>query len=285
MRERVADLEEAYWVSERRACRVIRICRSSHRYRSHRRDDRALRLRILEIAETRVRYGYRRVQVLLRREGWRVNHKRTYRIYCQEGLHLRRKRPRRHVSGSRRMVRPEVRRPNACWSMDFVVDSLFNGHRFRALTIVDNYSRECLAIEAGQSMTGAEIAAVIERLVKERGAPDRIQCDNGSEFISRALDKWAYENGVTIDFSRPGKPMDNAMIESFNGSFRDECLNVNWFLSMEDAREKIEKWRRDYNEFRPHSSLGDLTPRQFVDKYKSSLRSQKTPFLAGPVFG
>jgi putative transposase len=133
--------------------------------------------------------------------------------------------------------------------MHFVVDSLFNGRRFRALTIVDNYSRECLAIEAGQSMTGAEVAASVERLVKERGVPDRIQCDNGSEFISRVLDKWAYENGVTMDFSRPGKPMDNAMIESFNGTFRDECLNVNWFLSMEDAREKIEKWRKDYNEW------------------------------------
>jgi len=285
MRQRVVALEEAYWVSQRRTCRVVGFCRTSHRYRSHRRDDRTLRLRIVEIAETRVRYGYRRVQVLLRREGWRVNHKRTYRIYCQEGLHLRRKRPHRHVSGSRRMARPEVERPNACWSMDFVADSLFNGHRFRALTVVDNYSRECLAIEASQSMTGAEVAAVVERLVKERGAPNRIQCDNGSEFISRAMDKWAYDHGVMMDFSRPGKPMDNATVESFNGSFRDECLNVNWFLSMEDAQEKIEKWRRDYNEFRPHSSLGDLTPRQFVDKYMDSLRSQKTPFLAGSVFG
>jgi putative transposase len=285
MRQRVVALEEAYWVSQRRACRVVGFCRTSHRYRSHRRDDRALRLRIVEIAEARVRYGYRRVQVLLRREGWRVNHKRTYRIYCEEGLHLRRKRPRRHISGSRRMARPEVERPNACWSMDFVADSLFDGRRFRALTVVDNYSRECLAIEAGQSMTGADVAEVIERLVKEKGAPDRIQCDNGSEFISRALDKWAYDHGVVMDFSRPGKPMDNATVESFNGSFRDECLNVNWFLSMEDAQEKIEKWRQDYNEFRPHSSLGDLTPRQFIDKYLSSERSQKTPFLAGSVFG
>jgi putative transposase len=183
------------------------------------------------------------------------------------------------------MVRPEVERPGACWSMDFVVDSLFNGRRFRALTIVDNFSRECLAIEAGQSITGTEVATVVERLVKDRGVPGRIQCDNGGEFISRVLDKWAYENGVTMDFSRPGKPMDNAMIESFNGTFRDECLNVNWFLSMEDAREKIEKWREDYNEFRPHSSLGDLTPRQFIDKFKSRLKSQKTSFLAGPVFG
>jgi putative transposase len=183
-------------VSERRACEVVRIWRSSYRYRSHRRDDRALRMRILEIAETRVRYGYRRVQVLLRREGWRVNHKRTYRIYCQEGLHLRRKRPRRHVTGSRRMVRPEPERLNACWSMDFVADSLFNGRRFRALTIVDNYSQECLAIEAGQSMTGVEVAAVIERLMKERGAPDLIQCDNGSEYISRVLDKWPTRMGL-----------------------------------------------------------------------------------------
>jgi putative transposase len=183
------------------------------------------------------------------------------------------------------MARPEVERPNAYWSMDFVVDSLFNGHRFRALAIVDNYSRECLAIETGQSMTGAEVAGVVERLGKKRGAPDRIQCDNGSEFVSRALDKWAYENGVAMDFSRQGKPMDNAMIESFNGTFRDECLNVNWFLSMEDAREKIEKSREEYNMFRPHSALGDLTPRQFVDKFLTRIQGQKTPLLAGPVSG
>jgi len=173
------------------------------------------------------------------------------------------------------MLGPEVERPNVCWSMDFVADSLFNGHRFRALTVVDNNSRECLAIEAGQSMTGVDVAEIIERLMKERDAPDRIQCGNGSEFISRALDKWAYDHEVVIDFSRPGKPMDNATVESFNSSFRDECLNVNWFLSMEDAQEKIEKWRRDYNEFRPHSSLGDLTPQPFADKYKISERSPK----------
>ena len=182
------------------------------------------------------------------------------------------------------MDRPDVECPNACWSMDFVVDSLYNGHRFRSLTIVDNFSRECLAIEADQSIKGQDVVAVIERLVKERGVPDRIQCDNGSEFISKVLDRWAYENGVTLDFSRPGKPMDNAMIESFNGSFRDECLNVNWFLSIEDAREKIKMWHEDYNEFRPHSSLGDLTPRQFAEQNKS-IKGQKTIFLNGPVFG
>jgi len=238
-------------------------------------------MRIREIAETRVRYGYLRIHILLRREGWRVNHKRVYRIYREEGLNLRRKRPRRHVTGSRRMDRPTAECPNACWSMDFVSDSLFDGRRFRALTIVDNYSRECLAIEAEQSIKGQDVAEVMDRLVRERGVPDRIQCDNGSEFISKVLDKWAYEHSVTLDFSRPGKPMDNAMIESFNGSFRDECLNVNWFLSIEDAKEKIEMWREDYNEFRPHSSLGGLTPRQFTERFEV----QKTSFLTGPVFG
>jgi len=176
------------------------------------------------------------------------------------------------------MMRPQVERPNACWSMDFVADSLFNGRRFRSLTVVDNFSRECPAIEVGQSLTGAEVVAVVERLVKERGKPDRIQSDNGSEFISRVLDKWAYDRGVTLDFSRPEKPMDNATIESFNGSFRDECLNVNWFLSMEDAKEKIEKWRRDYNEFRPHSALGDLTPKEFIAIFKKGMQSQKLHF-------
>ena len=141
------------------------------------------------------------------------------------------------------MDRPPAAYPNACLSMDFVCDSLFNGRRFRALTIVDNYSRECPAIEVGQGITGQNVVAVMDRLVQDRGVPDRIQCDNGSEFISKVLDKWAYEHGVTMDFSRPGKPMDNAIIESFNGSFRDECLNVNWFLSIEDARKRLDGLR------------------------------------------
>jgi putative transposase len=276
---------EAYWVSERRACVVIQIARSSHRYESIRRDDCPLRHRIREIAETRVRYGYRRIHTLLRREGWHANHKRVYRLYCEEGLNLRRKRPRRHVSAARRTGRLEVMQVDECWSMDFVCDSLFNGHRFRALTIVDNYSRECLAIEVGQSLKGSDVVGVMDRLVAFRGRPDRIQCDNGSEFISKVMDKWAYEHGVTIDFSRPGKPMDNALVESFNGSFRDECLNVNWFLSMEDAREKIEQWRVEYNEFRPHSSLGDLTPREFTERTAAEEKSQKSLLMAGSVFG
>jgi putative transposase len=209
----------------------------------------------------------------------------VYRVYCEEGLNLRRKLPRRHVSGARRIGRPLAQEIDECWSLDFVCDNLFSGRRFRALTIVDNYSRECLAIEVGQSLRGGDVVEVMDRLLALRGRPERIQCDNGSEFISKAMDKWAYEHGVTIDFSRPGKPMDNALVESFNGSLRDECLNVNWFLSMDDAREKIERWRVDYNEFRPHSSLGDLTPREFTERTAYEETSQKSLLMTGSAFG
>jgi putative transposase len=219
-----------------------------------------LRQRIRDIANTRVRYGYRRIHVLLKREGFQVGKERVLRLYREEGLCLRRKRPRRHVSGARRVERPEPMARNESWSMDFVSDGLFDGRRFRAFTLVDNFSRECLAIRAAQKLRGLEVAEFLDEVVEARGEPTRIFLDNGPEFISKALDLWAYQTGVTLDFSRPGKPTDNAYIESFNGSFRDECLNVNWFLSMDDARSKIESWRREYNEFRPHSSLGDRTP-------------------------
>ncbi len=255
---------KAFRVSERRACRVAKVHRPMFRYKSKAADQAALRMRIREIAATRVRYGYKRIHVLLRREGWKVNHKRVYRLYCQEGLHLRNKRPRRHVSAAHRVERPLASRPNESWSMDFISDALFDGRRLRALTVIDNFTRECPAIEVAQGITGKRVVEVLEAISDKRGLPERIFLDNGSEFVSRALDLWAYENGVTLDFSRPGKPTDNAMIESFNGRFRDECLNVNWFLSLEDARAKIEAWRRDYNDSRPHSSLGDRTPREFA---------------------
>lgn len=244
--------------------------RTVYHYRS-RRDDRALTRRIREIAETRIRYGCQRIHVLLRREGWQINHKKTHRIYCQEGLNLRCKRPRRHVSAAHRLSRPELSNIDQCWSMDFVADNLFNGRRFRALTIVDNFSRECLAIHVGQGIKGEEVVSVMEQLKDYHGRlPKRLQTDNGSEFISKVLDKWAYENGVTMDFSRPGTPTDNPFIESFNGSFRDECLNIHWFLSMIDAQEKIECWRQEYNAERPHSSLKNQTPTEFVRNLQRS---------------
>jgi putative transposase len=158
--------------------------------------------------------------------------------------------------------------------MDFVMDALFDGRRFRALTLVDNFSRECLEIEVGASLKGEDVVRVMERMKLTRGAvPERIKVDNGSEFISKALDKWASENVVRLDFSRPGKPTDNAVIESFNGSFRDECLNVNWFLSLEDAREKINAFKEEYNYFRPHSALGNLTPIEAIDRHHKARKS------------
>jgi putative transposase len=212
--------------------------------------------------------------VLLRREGWRDNHKRTRRIYLEEGLNLRHRRPRRSKAAAHREQHPALTSPNECWSMDFVSDALFDGRRFRALTIVDNYSRECLEIEVGQSLKGEDVVRVMERVKFTRGVvPSRIKVDNGSEFISKALDKWAYENGVALDFSRPGKPTDNAFIESFNGSFRDECLNVNWFLSLEDAREKIQAFKEEYNHFRPHSALGNLTPAEALSRHDEARKS------------
>lgn len=161
--------------------------------------------------------------------------------------------------------RPVLTHVDQCWSMDFVSDNLFNGRRFRALTVVDNFSRECLAIHAGKSLKGEDVVRIMEALrVLDKRLPVRIQTDNGSEFISKSLDKWAYEHGVTMDFSRPGKPTDNPFIESFNGSLRDECLNIHWFLSLEDAQEKLDNWRREYNHERTHSSLNDMTPAEFI---------------------
>lgn len=258
-------MTDAYRVSVRRASAVMLISRSSYYYRAHPRDDRAERGRIRAIAETRVRYGMWRIHTLMRREGWLINHKKTHRIYCEEGLNLRRKRPRRRVAAMHRQSRPTVSGIDEAWSMDFVADELFNGRRIRALTVVDNFSREALAIVVDHQLKGMDVVAAVELLRQIRTAPKRIQVDNGSEFISKVLDKWAYENGVELDFSRPGKPTDNPFIESFNGSFRDECLNVNWFLSLEDAREKIESWRQDYNECRPHSALDGMTPMEYRD--------------------
>ena len=221
-------------------------------------------MRIKEIAAARVRYGYYRIYILLRREGWRVNHKRVYRIYRQEGLSMRIKRPRRHVSAAYREGRVQPGRANDSWSMDFVSDSLFDGRRLRALSIVDNFTRESLAIAVDRGIKGEQVVAVLERIVAERGAPKSIRVDNGPEFASKVLDRWAYEHGVTLDFSRPGKPTDNAYVESFNGRLRDECLNANWFLSLEDAQAKIAAWRKEYNESRPHTALGHMPPAEFA---------------------
>jgi len=212
------------------------------------------------------------------------------RLYKLEGLNLRQKKAKRRVSAANRVLAPSVFSRDDCWSMDFVADQLFNGRRIRALTIVDNYSRECLNITVSYSLKGVDVVAVMSYLKEYLGRkPRRIKVDNGSEFISKELDKWAYENGVILDFSRPGKPTDNALIESFNGSLRDECLNIHWFMSLEDAQEKIEEWRKDYNEFRPHSALDNMTPNEFSVHHEREffMDPERLDFsnLSGPING
>ena len=260
----VKEAQVAYRVAERRACRVLGFARSSFRYQS-RRDPRAeLRVRLRDLAASRVHYGYVRLWVLLRREGWVVNKKLVYRLYCEEGLGIRRRKPRRRKSVQVREARVPVQHANEIWSMDFMSDQLVGGQRFRLLTLVDNHSRESLAIEVGQRLTGDHVVRVLEQVAAERGKPRSIRVDNGPEFISRSLDLWAYFNGVKLDFSRPGKPTDNAVIESFNGRLRDECLNQHWFLSLDEAKRLTEAWREDYNRVRPHASLGQRTPFEFA---------------------
>jgi putative transposase len=247
--------------------------RTVYVYKSRARDSSMLLMRIREIAATRVHYGYRRVHVMLQREGFKDNHKRVYRLYREEGLSLRLKRPKRNKSARLRQPKHEVTAINQIWSMDFVADALFDGRRLRALTVVDNYTRESLAIEVGQSLKGEDVVNTLNRIATKRGLPSIIKVDNGSEFISKVMDKWAYECGIELDFSRPGKPTDNAKVESFNGRLRQECLNAHWFLSLEDARRKIDEWRQYYNETRPHSALQWATPAEFARQARKNALS------------
>ncbi len=257
------SLQKEYRVSVRKACNAIQLHRSQWYYKQRHKDDMVLRMRMKEIAMVRVRYGFWRVFTLLRREGFQDNHKRVYRLYKLEGLNLRSKRHRRGRSGAHRIERMQIEKINQCWSMDFVSDQLFDGKKFRILTVIDNCSRKCHALEVGQSLKGLDVVNTMNRIYYQNGQlPQRIQVDNGSEFISKEFDRWAYENKITLDYSRPGRPTDNPFIESFNGSLRDECLNTNWFLSLDDARDKLESYRRDYNTYRPHSSLQGLTPEE-----------------------
>ena len=263
-RAAVKRLMFAYKVSERRACQLVKIWRSVCRYKSTAIDQAYLIKRIREIAALLVRYGYRRIHILLQREGWRINHKRVYRLYRREDLQMRLKPPRRRVSIKNRVEKTIAKKKNECWSMDFVTDELFTGRRIRILTIVDNFTRESLCVSAQLNYKGVDVAKALDTVIQEYGKPEAIKTDNGPEFISKEVDLWAYVNGVKLDFSRPGKPTDNAFIESFNGRFRQECLNQHWFLSLEDAKLKIADWREDYNKVRPHSSLGDKTPEEFA---------------------
>lgn len=276
-RTAVTLARQAAGVSERRACRFTGFARSSQRYRIRRPPDAALRARLHELASRKPRWGYRQLTRLLRRgPGPRINYKRVQRLYQQEGLQVRRRR-RKHRAKVPRTPMPVPTRPNERWSMDFVRDTLGDGRVFRALTIVDDCTREVPAIEVDFSLPGARVVAVLDRLARSRGIPRAIVCDNGPEFAGEALDEWAYQHNVALDFIDPGKPTQNAFIESFNGTFREECLNENWFVSLADAQQTIEAWRVEYNTERPHSKLRDCTPREFALNLTSTAVSSINP--------
>lgn len=256
-------LADCFDISERRACRVVQLNRSTWHYKSQRDEQVALKQRIREIVETRTRYGHRRIHALLQREGWPINHKRVYRLYCEMGLQMRHKTPKRRVKAKLREDRQPAKRQNDCWSMDFMADQMFDGKKLRVLTIVDNFSRVSPAIGVGYRYTGYDVVRTLEIAIKRYGTPKTIRVDNGPEFVSKEVDLWACANGVTLDYSRPGRPTDNAF-EAFNARVRQACLNQHGFSSLEDARSKIEQWRDDYNRKRPHSMLGYLTPLEYA---------------------
>jgi putative transposase len=244
--------------------------RASYDYQPVAGNDEELREKIREFAHQRRRFGCPRIHLMLRRAGLVVNHKRTERLYREEGLSLR-KRKRKKTAAMTRVVFPIAEKPNERWSMDFATDSLVTGRHFRALVIVDDFSRECPVIEVDTSLGGRRVVEVLDRLAETRGLPQVITIDNGPEFAGRALDEWAYRKNVKLNFIRPGKPIENAYAESFIGRFRDECLNENWFISLKNAREIIENWRKDYNEARPHGSLAGLTPLEYVENTRKIL--------------
>jgi putative transposase len=262
----------------RRACALAGLSRTAWYRRRHPRDQSALRLRIREIAMARPRFGYERIWVVLRREGWPINRKRVHRLYRLEGLQVRMRVRRRKHMALHRGPAPVPAGPRERWSMDFVHDALADGRPFRVLTVVDQWSRQSPMLEVASSISGHAVGEALDRALVGPHVPQSITVDHGTEFMSRALEDWAYRRGVQLDFIRPGKPVENAFIESFNGRLRDECLNVHQFLSVADAQAKIEAWRLDYNQHRPHGSLGHLTPDEFVAQ-RQITRTEKSALL------
>ena len=249
-----------------RACALAGFSRAAWYRPSDARDQTALRLRIKELAHARPRFGYERICVMLRREGWHVNRKRVRRLYRLDGLQLRmRVRRRKHIALQRGAV-PTPTGPAQRWSMDFVHDQLADGRPFRMLTVVEQWSRWSPIVEPGFSLRGSDVAAALDASIAVHGKPVSVTVDHGTEFTSRALEDWAYARGVALAFTRPGKPTDNGHIESFNGRLRDECLNVHQFTDLAHVRDVIDRWRTDYNEQRPHSALGHLTPKEFTQQ-------------------
>lgn len=272
-RKIIEYLNEEKALSVRKSCRLVNLNRKSYKYVS-RKNDEYLAGKINYWAQKKKNYGYRRIHTLLKREGEKVNHKKVYRIYKQENLSVR-KSKRKKIKAMKRenILTPII--PNQLWAMDFVSDSLACGRKFRTLNVIDVFTRQCLAIEVDTSLSGARVARVLDETIRKYGKPMAIRIDNGSEFTSKAFDAWAYQNKVGLDFIQPGRPTQNGFIESFNDKFRNECLNEHWFLTLEEARVLIEEFRQDYNDFRPHSSLNNLTPNEFLDKFKSENTNSK----------
>ena len=264
-REVVVHLQSEHGVSQRRACSVLDVDRSSVRYETTRDDDQKLRDAMKSVAVERRLFGYRRIHVMLKRQGWQVNHKKIRRLYREEKLQVRKRGGRKRALGTRRpMLVPD--RTNQRWSLDFVSDAFTDGRRFRVLAIIDDFSRKCFALVADTSLSGLRVARELDQLVWRRGKPTMIVSDNGTELTSMAVLKWCQETGVEWHYIQPGKPMQNGFVESFNGSFRDECLNEQLFSSIKEARAKITNWKEDYNRERPHSSLENMTPHDFTMK-------------------
>ncbi len=265
-REAVRHAQKTFALSERSACRALGVSRATLRYTARKdEDDEGLLRRIRQLAAKRPRAGYRTLYRLLRRQGVCANHKRVYRLYRADGLSLRIKRRKRRAATTREQL-SAVTGPGQRWAMDFMSESTTDGHRFRILTLIDTFTRRAPGVIVERSIGGPRVVRFLDEVAKTYGYPVAITVDNGPEFVSNALDQWAHAHGVTLHFSRPGKPVDNAFIESFNGRVRDECLNVNWFYGLEHAREVLAEWLDDYNEHRPHSALAGLTPAEYERK-------------------
>lgn len=262
----VSHLRSQYGLSERKACGLAKMSRSTCRYKAKQKDN-SIEERLKALALKRTTYGYRRLHHLLKREGYEINHKKVYAIYKKNGLAKRKKKRKRHMERIRNPL-PRAKKPNEIWAMDFMSDSSSDGRKIRTLNILDIYARECLQIEVARSLPSTKVTAVLDRLSLERGLPKRIIIDNGPEYTSKELKKWAGRNGVVLEYITPGRPMENGYIESFNGKFREECLNQNWFQNIAEASIIVEQWRRDYNNIRPHSSLGYMTPKEYLQRKK-----------------
>jgi len=274
-------LRATFHASVRRACELAQIPRSTYRFERNPQRDEPLRKRLSELAQEKPRYGYRRLWVLIRWEGEVVNHKRLFRIYRAAGLSVKRKRRKRLVRVCQPRTQPTA--PNEEWSLDFVHDRLANGRAVRVLGVVDTFTRECLALEVDTSFASPRVTRVLDAIIAERGRPQRLRMDNGSELTSRHFLSWGVDWKLELAYIQPGKPVENAHVESFNGKLRDECLNVSWFRNLWQARARIEAWRKEYNCERPHSSLGYQTPEAFRNACAPSLRNLPMPQILAPV--